>query len=81
MSRWTPQRIAALRAMSDEFLRLLDQAHDTGLDEVEAAGLDLLVGSLAAFVPELLDEIERLQQKRGPEQGHFVKFDAMGGRA
>jgi hypothetical protein len=78
MTPMTAARITALRLMSAEFEYLIslgDHASDA-----EGDRMALLGGALCGFVPELLDELERLQQDR-PAEPHFVKFDSQRGSA
>ena len=58
---WTPQRILVLRAMAEEFFDLLETAEP---DDTEAGMHNAVMGgALAGFVPDLLDEIERLRRQ------------------
>lgn len=58
---WTPERIAALRRMAREFFELLYTADPQDvLTQMQVATLG---GALAGFVPELLDELERLRSQ------------------
>jgi hypothetical protein len=61
MSRWTPARITALRLMSAEFEYLISLGDHASDDEADR--MALLGGALCGFVPELLDEICRLQEE------------------
>lgn len=59
---WTPERIAALRLLAGEFFERLEEADPQDVEaQMQVATLG---GALAGFVPELLDEIERLRGRR-----------------
>ena len=75
--RWTPERIAALRAMYAEFERLVQVGGLAAFEEIAVKATEL-----AITVPDLLDEICRLQAERQDGgRPRVVKFDSAGGRA
>ena len=75
---WTKARIDALRLMAEEFIRI---AMDERRSEDESAYMAILGGALVGFVPELLDEIERLRDAGRLMRGQVVKMDSRGGNA
>jgi flagellar biosynthesis/type III secretory pathway protein FliH len=76
-------KLDALRLMYAEFLRGLDENDP---EDAEAlAALDVLAGALVGFVPELIDELERLRAEDGrvdvgarmtPEEQQQAAYDA-----
>ena len=60
---WTPKRLAALRALADDWLALIGR-DDLGFDE--HIGMDIMAGAIIGFVPELLDEVDRLRAGGAP---------------
>lgn len=76
---WTPERIAALRAMSADWW---EGIHTVDPDDIGAqAALQIMTGALVGFVPDLLDEVERLQKGAPAEKPHMVKMDSQRGYA
>lgn len=74
------KKLHALRAMHATFMEGLEAA-DTD-DEESLAALDVLTGALVGYVPDLLDEIERLQAgATEPERVRTYKMDRQGGVA
>lgn len=71
-----PRRIAALRAMHADCMRRLKDGETDPHAAIEGA---MLGGALVGFIPELLDEIERLQTRREPAR--LLKMDSQGGNA
>ncbi len=74
----TPQRLRAIRTMHGAWLEGIRSVDPDDIEEM--AALEILTGAVVGSVPELLDEIERLQGS-APERVRTVKMDSRGGNA
>lgn len=69
------RRLAAMRRMYAEFLRVLDLSEQG--DEEATEQVMVLGGALIGLMPALLDEVERLSRKS--ERAAVFLFDPRGG--
>lgn len=71
------RRLAAMRRMHAEFLRVLDLSEQG--DEEATEQVMVLGGALIGLMPALFDEVERLSRKS--ERAAVPKWDIRGGVA
>jgi hypothetical protein len=78
-TQWTPESIASLRALRADYADGVATVDLDDCEEMEA--LAILACYLAGLVPELLDEIERLQRGAPAESPYILKMDSQRGYA